>query len=224
VSAREVVRGLVIPGVEETLPPGERVLWTGRPLAGAVTRHVFHIRALALYFAAVLGLRIVSVGGTVASQALALAAYAACAAAALGLFALVGRWVARSTVYAITDRRVVLRIGLAMPTTLNIPLALVEGADLREFGDGSGEIALSLGGTDRFAYFLLWPHARPWQLKHPQPMLRGLADPKAVGALLAAAAAAHGAIASAPPAVSAGAGALRPELRPAAAPRQLAGR
>jgi hypothetical protein len=28
----------------------------------------------------------------------------------------------------------------------------------------------------RIAYLHLWPHARPWQLKRPQPLLRALPD------------------------------------------------
>ena len=38
--------------------------------------------------------------------------------------------VARSSVYSITNRRVVLHIGLALPVTLNLPLAQVASADV----------------------------------------------------------------------------------------------
>ena len=184
--------GVFIPGVEEPLPAGERVLWHGRPSARAVARHVFHVRALAVYFAALLCFRLVSAEGPggAAARAAALVPYLAGAGVALLLFALVSLWVARSTVYAITDRRVVLKIGMAMPMTLNVPLRCVASAGIRQWPDGSGEIVLTLSGTDRFAYFLLWPHARPWQFTRPQPALRGLAAPHEAGAVLAAAAAA----------------------------------
>ena len=185
--------GVFIPGVEEPLPAGERVLWQGRPSARAVARHVFHLRGLAVYFAALIGVRVaVAGGGGAAATAAALVPYLAGAGTALLLFSLVSLWVARSTVYAITDRRVVLKIGMAMPMTLNVPLRCVASAGIRQWRDGTGEIVLTLSGTDRFAYFLLWPHARPWRFTRPQPALRGLAAPQEVGAVLAAAAAAVG--------------------------------
>jgi hypothetical protein len=177
--------GVTIRGVEEPLPAGERLLWQGRPSARAVARHVFHLRGLAAYFALVVAAQVVLAGGATPAGV----AYLACALGALGVFAAVSVWVARSTVYAITTRRVVLKVGMAMPMTLNVPLRCVAGAAVREWGDGTGEIVLALDGADRFAYFLLWPHARPWRLRRPEPALRGLAEPRLVGALLREAAA-----------------------------------
>jgi hypothetical protein len=184
--------GVYIPGIEAPLPPGERLLWHGRPSGAAVARHVFHVRTLAAYFAALVCVRLVYGGGSGAAEAVGIAAFVGLAALALALFALVSVWVARSTVYAITDRRVVLKIGMAMPMTLSIPFAHIESAGLREWRDGTGEIALTLTGTDKFAYFMLWPHARPWRLTRPEPSLRGLESPREVSALLAGAVAAAG--------------------------------
>lgn len=180
-----------IPGVEQPLPPGERVLWHGRPTVRAVALHVFHIRTLAAYFVAILVLRVVSTPST-GGVGLSILAYSAYALVALLVFVLISAWVARSTVYAITERRVVLKIGMAMPMTISVPLSCIASADVREWSDGTGEIALALSGTDRFAYAVLWPHARPWQIRQPQPTLRGLTGPREVGALLCSAVAAAG--------------------------------
>jgi hypothetical protein len=186
--------GVFIPGVEEALPAGERVLWHGKPARHAVARHVFHVRALAAYFGALVLVRLLSANGgtSPAAQAIGVALFVAVAVGAVGLFTLVSEWIARSTVYAITDGRVVLKIGMAMPMTLNIPLRCIESAGVREWRDGTGEIALTLRGPDRFAYMMLWPHARPWQFARPQPTLRGLVLPREVGATLAAAVRAAG--------------------------------
>jgi hypothetical protein len=83
--------------------------------------------------------------------------------------------VARSTVYAITERRLVLRIGVAIPAVLNIPFDRVESVDLRAARDGTGDVTVTLTGNARVAYLLLWPHARPWRYAQPQPALRGRA-------------------------------------------------
>ena len=35
------------------------------------------------------------------------------------------------------------------------------------------------------AWLLLWPHVRPWRMRHPEPMLRSLPDAAHVAAILA---------------------------------------
>jgi hypothetical protein len=84
-------------------------------------------------------------------------------------------------VYAVTDRRIVMKIGVALDLTLNIPLGFVQNVALRTFRDGTGQIAIQLPEKQKLAYAILWPHARPWRVNRPEPMLRGLADPTAVG-------------------------------------------
>lgn len=83
-----------------------------------------------------------------------------------------------------------MRIGIALPMTLNLPFSRIEGAALHVFADGSGDIPLRLGKGTRIAYLHLWPHARPWRVSEPQPMMRALANPSEVAALLAEAVAA----------------------------------
>ena len=96
---------------------------------------------------------------------------------------------ARTTVYTITNRRVVMRVGVVLSITFNLPFAQIASAGFRARGK-AGDIVLSLAGSDRIAYLHLWPHVRPWQLKRTQPMLRALADAKTVAQTLATALAA----------------------------------
>jgi hypothetical protein len=99
--------------------------------------------------------------------------------------------VARTTWYAITTHRIVLRIGMVLPMTINIPFTLLQSADVGVFRDGTGQLRLVLARPHRLAYLALWPHCRPFVLGHPEPLLRGLADPRKVGAILARAVAAR---------------------------------
>jgi len=84
--------------------------------------------------------------------------------------------VARSSTYALTDRRLLMAIGVAFPSVFNVPLHLVEQVAARNFRNGAGDVALELRDGNRIGYLFLWPHARPWQLSRPQPMLRGLPE------------------------------------------------
>lgn len=191
------------------LPEGERVIWQGRPCRRGLARDVFHVRLLAIYFAAalvVLGAGSLLVAGRPAGPtALSLLPLMAGAVAVVA-FAMGLAWLgARTTRYTMTNRRVVMRIGMALPIHLNLPFASVEGAGLRLNADGTGDLPIRLGGKGRIGYLHLWPHARPWHLRRPEPMLRAVPDAVRVATILAQALAEAGA-----PAAMAGARPARP--------------
>ena len=78
-------------------------------------------------------------------------------------------------------------IGMALPVTINLPFSQIDGASLRLFANGSGDIPLKVTAKERIAYLMLWPHARPFHFAHPQPTLRCVARADDVAGLLAAA-------------------------------------
>lgn len=200
----------------EALPAGETMLWQGRPHWWRLARDAFHLRGVTIYFALLMVWRF-SVGlhdGLSMAEATASAVWLLpLAVSAIGILALLGWLNARSTLYVITTRRVVLRFGIALPMTLNLPFTKMDAAALRLESDGSGDIALSLKGGDRIAYLVLWPFARGWRLSKPEPLLRALPDAARPARLLAdALAAVHGTAASAAPlSVAAGAKAAQPQ-------------
>ncbi len=170
------------PGLPEALPAGERILWQGGPQWGALCLHVFHLRKLAVYFAAMMALQaLYLLGGPQAAIGPSLVFSAMAAIAALGLLALTAWLVARTTLYTLTSRRVVMRIGIVLTITLNLPLRQLRGADLLVHADGHGDVSLALAGDKRIGWFHLAPHARPWALRDPQPTLRCIPDAQAVG-------------------------------------------
>lgn len=175
----EPIRGL--PG---ELPQGETLLWQGSPEWRLLARSAFFTRVVGLYFVALVALAIYngSTGGVIATMI--------AGAVGIGLLMLYAWAVARTTVYTLTSRRVVLRIGVALNMCINLPLAKIGGANLRSLGPVEGDLALQLIGPHRLGYLVLWPHARPWKLGNPQPMLRALPDAAVVGERLARAVAA----------------------------------
>lgn len=174
-------------GLPGPLPEGERILWQGGPRASALLRRALAGRAIALYFAAA-GIFVAGLGWSAgrapATVAISLVLTAAACLAVLGLAYAFAIGVARTSVYTITNRRVVLRIGVALPVTLNLPMSRIEGAGLRAYPDGTGDIPLALREGDRVAIVHLWPHARPWRLRRPEPMLRCVPDAAQVAAIL----------------------------------------
>jgi hypothetical protein len=177
-------------GLPEVLPPGERLLWQGSPDWLMLARRVFHVRKLVVYFGALLLLRgalRLADGASIGEALYAVLQLLPLAALGVGLLALMAWLSARAAVYTITDKRVVMRIGIVLTLTFNIPFKRITGAGLHLDTTGTGDLPLTLDGSDRIAWLHLWPHARPWKLAQPQPMLRCVPEAAHVAQLLAAA-------------------------------------
>ncbi len=181
----EVPEGLPAP-----LPPGERLLWTGRPDWRRLARSAFHLRAVALWFALAGGASLALQAAEGASGPALLAAAASLALAlalALGLLCLLAWVTARATRYTLTSRRLLLRTGVAFSAWLNLPLDKVASLDLRLHPDGCGDMPVTTTQPVGVGWFVLWPHAQPGHLRRPRPMLRAVPDAARVAALIATA-------------------------------------
>ncbi len=177
-----------IRGLPERLPQGERILWQGAPDWKALALRALHVRTVLIYFALLFAWSVwaATAEGTGIGEALLIAArLVPVALAAAGILTLYAYLAHRTTVYTITNRRVVMRFGVALPLTVNIPFAIVGAAALKEYGDKTGDIPLTLTGTDRVSYFALWPNVRTWWTARPQPMLRAVPQAATVAAILA---------------------------------------
>lgn len=176
-----------VPGLPENLPEGESLLWQGSPDAFSIARHALFGGAVLFYFVA-LSAYAVMAGYTDGLTGLAAWSRGVNAliigAVALGIIALLGRLVERTTLYTITNKRVVMRVGIAIPMTLNVPFHKIETAGVKLYRDGTGDIALTPSETLPVTYVHLWPHARAWHLGRPQPALRSLPDATRAGEIL----------------------------------------
>ncbi len=177
-----------IPGLPGLLPKGERILWQGSPEWRALAATAFHTRLISGYFALLVVLAAVSAvvqGAASLGDFKGIVITVVLGVVGVGLLNLIAWATARSTIYTLTDRRIVLRVGIALPKCINLPLGLIESADLLLRRDGTGDLPLKVTGGQRIGYAGLWPHARPWHYQLPQPMLRSIANAETVAALVA---------------------------------------
>jgi len=105
-----------------------------------------------------------------------------------GIIYLIAWAQARSTIYTLTNKRVAMRIGVALTMTLNLPYVCIGTAQLRPGARGTGTIAFELIGGSRLSYLMTWPHVRPWRFARTQPALRCIPDAAKVAAMFAEAA------------------------------------
>lgn len=171
-----------------TPAPDEKVLWKGRPNLGLLARTAFHTRKAGIYMSAlvVIALAMGNTDAAIVSAVLGIALIAI-------LYVLA--WAsARSTLYILTDARLIMRIGMAIETRINIPLKQVKAAHLRPRPDGHGDIAFEVAGERLLGTVLLWPHVRPWHYAKPQPMLRAVPEAETLAKMIAEVRAQYGAI------------------------------
>jgi hypothetical protein len=178
----EPIRGL--PGL---LPRGERILWQGAPDWVSLARRAFLGGPVAIYFAVLMAWRFVD--GVAADGVRAAAIHALwlglVGVVALAVISLLAWATAKSTVYTITNRRVVLRVGVALTMSVNVPFKRVVSAGLKPLGGDLGDVSMQIGGEERFSFLMLWPHVRPWRWRKPEPTMRSLPDSATVARILA---------------------------------------
>lgn len=178
------------PGIPGPLPKDERILWQGKPGTWALARDAYGLRWVMVYFAVVVLWR-ATVGAADGGMAGALAyglPYVGLAIAAFAVIMALAWAAARTTVYTITSARILMRIGAALPVTLNLPFRQIGAADLDLRKDGTGTLAFTTLGDAQLSYLVLWPHLRPWHARKTQPAFRCIPDAKTVAELVASAA------------------------------------
>lgn len=179
-----------VPGLPQNLPQGERMLWQGSPDWMGTARRIYHVPAVAIYFGILVAWRItagIHDGLDLLTVIESCAWLVGIASIAVGLLLGLAWGTARSTIFTITDQRLVMRYGMALPLALNLPFSKIDGASFKPHADGSGDISVTLTADNKLSYLMLWPFARPWHVVRTQPMLRSIPEPRAVAELLSAA-------------------------------------
>jgi len=174
-------------GLPEPLPQDEMILWQGTPNWISMAKHVFRLQWLSLYFAVIViwqAISVFSIEGGLAERWSSVALAFFLAVIGIVLVGLLAYWSATTTMYTLTNRRIVMRVGIVLTVTFNLPYKTLGSADLKLYKDGTGDIPMQIATEDKIAYFHLWPHARPWRLATPEPMMRCVPEAKQVATIL----------------------------------------
>ncbi|MBZ4021376.1 hypothetical protein CKO11_02725 [Rhodobacter sp. TJ_12] len=181
------------PGIPAPLPEGEEILWQGSPDMWALAREAFKIRWLTGYMVLLAFWR----GYVIWSEsglAMALPTLVLYLIFALGtylLLLLLAYVQSRATIYTLTSARAILRVGAALQVTFTVPYKVIEVAALglnKRSKKGIGTLALQVPEDMRLSYTVLWPSARPWHIRKPQPAFRCIPEAEKVARILAEAA------------------------------------
>lgn len=177
-----------VPGLPAVLPEGEHIVWQGAPDWKIVLKQRLKLRWVMGYFLVIAGIAIwagVQSGRSLIDSVLGLGLLGLAAVFVIAFMALFAWGVERTSLYTLTNKRLVMRVGVALSTTYNVPFKVMENVDLRTNNQGQGDIAIALDPNGvRLAWMMLWPHVRPWRLALVEPQLTGLKDANRVGSIL----------------------------------------
>ncbi len=165
------------------IPPGERVLWFGRPEPTSLWRRAYRADWVGAWFIVMTLWNFATSDSPFAGlvSALRTLGLGASALAILGLLA----WAsARTTLYVVTEQRLVVKTGIALPLFINVPYKQILSANVSAYGDGTGIVTVGLTNEQRIPYLVLWPSARPLRFARPEPALRCIPRAAEVGATL----------------------------------------
>jgi Bacterial PH domain len=179
----EIVEHVGPDGEVSRLPAGEQVLWSGAPDQRSLARYFLRERwflafvvlsfslgaAEALQYADGAGARVLGVATLSAIMALI----------AIVSIRVLAWQIARSSKYVITNRRMYFNIGIVMRADANIPFSDVDGVDLRRRSNGSGDLMITLTGSQEIPWLLLFPHMTWRGSRRGRPTFRALRDSQA---------------------------------------------
>ncbi len=174
-------------GLPEKLPEGESILWQGAPDWRSLARRAFRTNVIGIYFAVLIIWRVggsLMAGHTLGYALASGLSSIALGAIVIGIFCMLSWLMARSTTYTITNQRVVITYGIALPKSVNLPFSRIDAADLRAHTEGTGDIALKLPPATRLSYLLLWPHVHAGAGGKVEPVLRCVDQPTQAAEIL----------------------------------------
>lgn len=155
----------------EAIPDGESILWKGKPSFWGFSWHFFGLKLIAIY------LMILSV--VFAARLTVTDFYTAFAfdflpfllsgiLASCILMALAGIQ-SQSSVYIITENRVIIKSGAALSFLISMPFKKIKAVNLQKRNGSLGTISFELNAGKRVPYISCWPSVRPWKFKNTEP-------------------------------------------------------
>jgi|GEM_PF-158188 len=179
--------GVVEPGLPGPLPHGERIVWQGTPHRGHFAR-----RALSVWFllgftcvlALIYGAHVLETTGSIGGAGFVASMSLVGGGVFIMIAMLIGLAMASSTIYTITNRRVLMRIGVAFTATIDLPFAAIESIHHKNSKSDLGDIQITVAQSRRVPFFVLWPHVRLDRALSAWPVLKSIAGSSRVARIL----------------------------------------
>tara|TARA_A100001011_G_C14085987_1_gene746521 strand:+ start:112 stop:738 length:627 start_codon:yes stop_codon:yes gene_type:complete len=172
--------------IKELVPKEEKIYWTGRPEWRSLAYQSFGLKYLIVYFF-ICGLyALTSLENSFDFRLVLLNFFPFAVSGSFAgiILAIIAYFEATHTFYVLTERRIVLKSGVALVFILNAPFKKIISIDRQSLAGGRGNIAFSTESTKRIPYISCWPSVKPWSFMSPIPSFRSIKDVNKVESLL----------------------------------------
>ena len=174
------------PEIRGLIPQGEKIVWADRPDWMSLAYRSFGLKYLIGYFAICALYVAANIDGAFEAKIFLLRylpfVISGCIAGII--LTLIAYFEAIYTDYVLTERRVIIKSGVALVFVLNAPFKKIESIDRQSLSKGRGNIAFSVLSARRLPYFSCWPSVKPWSLRSPIPSFRSIREVAKVELLL----------------------------------------
>ena len=172
--------------VGKSIPDSEEILWYGKPNWKSFGYQAFGVKYLLFYFF-ITAFYAVSQTNPAFSFGAFLTQYVPFLIS--GFFAglilfLLSYIAARHTCYVITEKRIVIRTGVALVFLLNVPFKNILSIDKKILSKGIGDLCFQAQSKKRIPYLSCWPSLRSTSFLEPIPAFRSISDVEEIGNLV----------------------------------------
>ena len=174
--------------VRKSIPSGEKIYWCGQPDWVSLGYCCYGIKYLIFYFL-VSAFYVVYKIVTPLTLETFLSLYSSYLfsgfLAGMILFG-IAFLSARHTCYIITEKRIVIRTGVALVFLLNLPFKNILSIDRQKLTKNRGNIAFTVRSRKRIPYLSCWPSVKGRGFLSPIPAFRSISDVEAIERLVGA--------------------------------------
>ena len=173
--------------VGKSIPSEEKIFWVGKPNWKSLAYRAFGIRYLLAYLviSALYSVAKIEILFTLSAFLTNYIPFLISGVIA-GLILVAIAWLeAYHTCYVVTEKRIVIRTGVALVFLLNAPFKKIVSIDRQTLSQGRGNISFKTETKKRIPYWSCWPSVRPWSFLFPNPALRSIPDVAEVEIIIA---------------------------------------
>ena len=155
----------------DAIPEGESILWKGKPSFWGFSWYFFGLKLLAFYLiilSVVFAARLTATDFFTAFVVDFLPFLLSGILASCILMAL-AKIQSQSSVYIITENRVIIKSGAALSFLISMPFKKIKAVNLQKRKGSLGTISFELNSGKRVPYISCWPSVRPWRFKKTEP-------------------------------------------------------
>jgi hypothetical protein len=169
--------------VGKAIPLEEKIYWTGKPNWKSFGYHAFGIKYFLIYFFVCALYAVSQIESSFSFERLLInyTPYLVSGTLAAMIIFLLAYFSARHTCYVITEKRIVIRTGVALVFLLNMPFKNILSIDMKVLAQGRGNLTFKVRSKKRIPFFSCWPSVKAGVFLEPVPAFRSIMDIEKVG-------------------------------------------